>query len=72
MNDRLPKGTPTEPGIYWARWGDFQWWVLLVEVDGAAPFLRCHIVWNRADPKRIGRVDIEEIEEFGARVPQPQ
>lgn len=60
---------PTEPGLYFARNYRFQWWNLIIEVEGKAPFLRITHAWNLATEKLTSDSDIiNSIREFGPQI----
>ena len=60
---------PTEPGLYFARTFRFQWWNLIVNVEGTAPFLRITCAWNLVNEQITSDSDIiNRIQEFGPRI----
>jgi hypothetical protein len=64
---------PTKPGLYIARKSDFQWWNLVVIIEGEEPYLH-YVAWDRAN---WGRASIEKGNKppvswvWGARVEFP-
>lgn len=58
---------PIEVGLYLARSGSFQWWNLVVDVHGEAPFFTV-IVFNRARGTAEKGFDTKDIEAWGPRV----
>lgn len=58
-----------EPGFYWAKTKDYQWWNLIIWITGTAPFLRV-AVWDYHGSFAQTDVDVERIE-IGPRIERP-
>lgn len=67
-----PINTPTEAGIYWARTSRCQWWNLIVNVIGDAPFLSVDSLWKWSDMTLITDPrSLLDIKEFGPKLEIP-
>lgn len=61
--------TPTKPGFYWARNLSYEWFNLIVEVVGEAPFFKCR-AWVLSSDK-MGAIDPSSIREWGPEIVRP-
>ena len=52
---------PDKPGIYQARNGGYEWYNLILEIEGKVPYL--HVAWciDRVDNRRV-KVESHEIQ----------
>lgn len=60
---------PDKPGLYWARSWRCEWWNLVVQVTGEAPYLKINNVWSLSDDRWV-RDDV--IGMFGPGIYEPE
>lgn len=61
------KVLPQQAAFYWARERDFEFWNMIVNVYGDAPFLRIDAWYWMAEQARVD-IHVDEIEEFGPMI----
>lgn len=58
--------TPTHPGYYWAQSGSYQWYNLIAQVSGTAPFFEV-TVWDRMSD-RLEKLCPADIKAWGPEI----
>jgi hypothetical protein len=64
---------PDKPGLYWGRYDNYEWFHLIVHIEGNSPFMS-FTAWDRSDPKS-GKVIVKGNEPkdiiFGPEIAVP-
>ena len=66
------KNIPNETGLYFARSDcGYKWYDMIVKVYGDAPFFKIN-GWKRGIHEVCGNFDINDIEDFGPKIDEPE
>lgn len=67
-----PLNFPSSPGLYFARQSYCNWWHLIVQISGEAPFLLVARVWDRKEDRLTDNPrQLYKIVEFGPEIVEP-
>lgn len=69
MSIKEDKNKPTEPGFYWARESGYQWWNVIVMVEGESPYLS-YRAWDRTEGVTVGKDPSDYY--FGPKIEEPE
>lgn len=70
MNDKEEKNIPKEPGFYWAKSCNYQWYNLIVWIYGDVPYLQ-YEAWNRGIGAEILKGKCPDDFIFGPKIEEP-
>jgi hypothetical protein len=64
-----PTPPPSKAGLYWAKFEQSEWFNMIAEVSGEAPFFRI-VGWSMTTNK-LGAVHPSHITEWGPEIARP-